>query len=43
MCTSRLTLKEQKIFTFEEMHTQEAHAATLKICTNGLEQQAHTH
>ena len=24
MCTSRLTLKEQKIFTFEEAHTQKA-------------------
>ena len=28
MCTPRGTLKEQKIFTFEEMHAQKAHAST---------------
>ena len=30
MCTLRLTLKEQKLFTFEEMHVHKAHAATSK-------------
>ena len=28
MCTPRLTLKEKKIFTFEEMHAQKAYATT---------------
>ena len=30
MSTSRLTLKEQKILTFEEMHAQKAHATASK-------------
>ena len=30
MCIPRLTLKEQKAFTFEAPHTQKAHAATSK-------------
>ena len=42
MQTPRLTLKEQKIFTFEEMHAQMAHAATSKVHANGLDHSGQT-